>query len=291
VATPILPEIGLGCANVLRASLPDLIEAAEHSGFRRITAHPYGFAAALGSGWTEVALRRRLEEAGLEVTMIDALADVFPGQRLRDGLAPDVRAALPPAVLDAPSQETGFRAAKALGAPLVAVNHYLGAPTPLENLAEALGQVCRRAGERGLTVCVEPIPGTGIPDLATGQALVESCDEANARVLLDVFHHDRSGGTIDDVRSLPTGAIAAVQLSDCVQSTRGSVHVPLAGRLMPGDGHLPLRDLVTAALVNNPSATIDVEVLNQELAALPPDEVARGLAAAVERWRAAFEYR
>ena len=48
VAAPVLPEIGLGCANVLRASLPDLIDAAQRHGFRRATAHPYMFAAALG---------------------------------------------------------------------------------------------------------------------------------------------------------------------------------------------------------------------------------------------------
>jgi hypothetical protein len=58
---------------------------------------------------------------------------------------------------------------------------------------------------------------------------------------------------------------------------------------MPGEGCLPLRDFVAAALANNPGATIDIEVLNGGLAALAPDEVAQRLAAAVRDWRATFE--
>ena len=46
---------------------------------------------------------------------------------------------------------------------------------------------------------------------------MDACGEPNACVLLDVFHLDRSGGTVDDVRRLPPGAIAGIQLSDRIR--------------------------------------------------------------------------
>ena len=41
--TIVVPDIGLGCANLLGDPLPAFIDAAEHAGFRRITVRPYAF--------------------------------------------------------------------------------------------------------------------------------------------------------------------------------------------------------------------------------------------------------
>ena len=38
-----VPDIGLGCANLLQATLPQFIDAAERAGFRRITVRTYAF--------------------------------------------------------------------------------------------------------------------------------------------------------------------------------------------------------------------------------------------------------
>jgi sugar phosphate isomerase/epimerase len=282
----VVPEIGLGCANLLRASLPEFIDAAERAGFRRITVRPYAFTRALDAGWTESALEARLAGAGLAVTMIDALTHALPGTPRYAELAPDVRTRLPPDLVDPPDEATCFRAATALGASIVNVTHYLGRPLPLPVLAETVGAVCRRAAPLGLRICLEFIPDSGLRDLPFAQAVVDACGEPNAGLLLDVFHLDRSGGTVDDVRRLPPDAVAGIQLSDRTRTAAGTGHVPLSGRLLPGEGELPLRELVGAALQNSPAATLDIEVLNDELANLPFDEAATRLAAAANEWRA-----
>jgi hypothetical protein len=46
--------------------------------------------------------------------------------------------------------------------------------------------------------------------------------------------------------------------------------------------------LITAALENSPEATVDIEVLNEELRALPMDEAAARLAAAGKAWVASL---
>jgi sugar phosphate isomerase/epimerase len=283
--TVVIPDIGLGCANLLEATLPEFIDAAERAGFRRITVRPYAFAKALEAGWSETALQRRLADAGIAVTMIDAHTTALPGTPTAEELDAAVRSRLPADVLDPPDEAMCFHAATALGASIVNVTHYMGPPLPSEVLAEAVAGVCRRAAPLGLTICLEFFPDSGLPDLPFTRSVVEACGEANASILLDVFHLDRSGGTIEDVRRLPPGAIAGIQLSDRT-SPPGTPHVPLSGRQLPGAGRLPLRDVVAAALDNSPGATLDIEVLNDELRSLPLPERALRLAAAATAWRA-----
>ena len=281
-----VPDIGLGCANLLELTLPEFIEVAERAGFRRITVRPYSFFQALDAGWTEPALQGRLADAGIAVTMFDALTHALPGMPTVSDLDPGLVARLPPELIDPPDESMCFEAATALGASIVNVTHYMGRSLPAEVLADALAGVCQRAAPLGLRISVEFFPESGLPDLPFAQSVVEACGEANAGVLLDVFHLDRSGGTVEDVRRLPPGVIVGIQLSDRKRPAPGSRHVPLSGRELPGDGELPLRELVEAALENSPDATVDIEVLNDELRNVSPDEAAARLAAAAAGWRA-----
>lgn len=286
-----IPPIGLGCANLLQCDLPEFIEVAGKAGFHRITVRPYAFAQALKTGWTEAAIRRRLTDRGITVTMVDALTSALPGTPAPTEIDPMVRSRLPPEVLDPPTAEMCFRTCAALGARVLNVTHYLGDALPAEVLGSSLAGVCRRAAPLGLTVCLEFIPESGIPDLATARAVVEACGEPNCAVLLDLFHLDRSGGSADDVRRLPSGWIGGIQLSDRTRPSGPTSHVPLSGRQLPGEGELPIDELVIAGLENNPDASLDIEVLNEELRALTPQEAADRLAGATRRWRAAFEER
>jgi sugar phosphate isomerase/epimerase len=284
--TVIVPDIGLGCANLLYTELPEFIDVAERAGFHRITVRPHAFLQARKRGWTDEMLAGRLVRAGIEVTMIDALTTALPGRPLSSDLDPDLRSRLPIDVIDPPDEVQCFDAASTLGASIVNVTHYLGRSQPRNVMAVALAGVCRRAAPLGLQISLEFFPDCGLPDIAFAQSVIEACGEANASLLLDVFHLDRSGGTVDDIRRLPPGAIAGIQLSDRLRPSPGTPHVPFGGRLLPGEGELPLRELVEAALENSPPATLDIEVLNEEMQNLSPQQTADQLAAAATVWRA-----
>ena len=270
---------------MLDATLPEFIDAAERAGFHRITVRPFAFARALEAGWTEDVLQRRLADADIVVTMIDGLSIALAGTPSVQDLDASVRARLPPDVFDPPDEEMCFRAATALGASIVNVVHYMGPPLPADVLGAAAAGICRRAAPLGLRICMEFFPESGLPDLPSAMAVMEACGEPNAAVLLDVFHLDRTGGTVEDVRRLPAGVIAGIQLSDRTTPAPGASHVPMGGRRLPGEGRLPLRELLEVALANSPHATVDIEVLNDELRSLPPDETAARLAAVVTAWR------
>src|SRR5205807_4165049 len=69
-------------------------------------------------------------------------------------------------------------------------------------LAEGVAALCRRAAERDLTIVLEFVPYTGLPDLAFTQQVVEASGQPNCALMLDVFHFDRTGGSAADIRRL-----------------------------------------------------------------------------------------
>jgi sugar phosphate isomerase/epimerase len=282
------PDIGLCCGTVMKAGLIELIEVAARHGFPTITVRPATFAAALEQGFDEKTIRRRLSDAGLRVAMIDALTRDLPGATVADSSDPKLRAIFPEEVFFPPDQETCLRAAAILEAPYLNVTHFGGKPVPLSDMAEAIGAICANAASHGVTLALEFVPGTGIPDIGTADAIAKSCGEPNCRITLDPWHLDRSGGSVQDVVDLAANSLGGVQLCDRVPEPPGTPYVPMTGRCMPGEGQLPLYDLVSAALANSPGISIEAEVLNEELRALTPDEAAARVRAGVQKWRSGF---
>jgi sugar phosphate isomerase/epimerase len=121
------------------------------------------------------------------------------------------------------------------------------------------------------------------------QAITAACGEPNCKILFDTWHLARGGHGVSDLRALPPGAIGALQLSDRIEPPPGSAYVPMTGRLLPGEGELPLGEIVAAALVNSPGITIEVEVFSEELTGMTADTAAARTAAAVQAWRRQLE--
>jgi sugar phosphate isomerase/epimerase len=280
------PNVGLGCATLMSAGLTVLIEAAARHGFPTLTARPAAFAAALEQGVSEQALRRRLRDAGVAVRMIDAL-NCLPGESTLDPADPNQRH-LPREAFFPPDEETCFRAAEVLEAPFVNVTHFAQKPVPTEQMVDSLGGVCRRAGRRGLGIALEFIPGTGLPDVVATDRIARACGEPNCAITLDPWHWARSGGTLDDVRGLAPGAFFGMQLCDHVPTPAGAAYTPMSGRIVPGEGTLPLVELVSAALANSPGITIEAEIISDELRAMAIDDAAAHVAAKVDAWRKTF---
>ncbi len=281
-----LPNIGLGTANLLKTPLPEFIELARRHGFRRITVRPYAYLQALQQGHKPIDLRRQLEDAGIEVSMIDALTHGLPGVTAPETWDAATRASMPADALNPPNLAICLETALALGAKILNVVAYRGAVAPVSEMAEAITAICRRAAGSGIQIVLEFLPESGIPDIHHARQVLEACGQPNVGMLLDVFHLGRTGGTVDDVRRLAPRTITSIQISD--RNPSDAKHIPYGGRLMPGEGKLPLRALIAAALENNPAATLDIEVLNDELKALSADTVAARLAAAAATWRDSY---
>lgn len=270
-----LPSIGLCWGTIHQANLEQTIELAARYGFPTLQIPPdivfeHGNAA---------VIRRQLRDAGVQVRLIDAITAGIPGMRIE------------PVVFrgrEMPRHDaaTCLEVANALEAPLVNISHYLGSPVPLEQMAEGVGTVCRMAAVHGVTIVLEFVPESGIRSIGEAAEIAVATDEANCRVHLDTWHLARSGGSAATIEPLPGGLIGAFQLSDRTEPPFGAAYVPMTGRLLPGEGELPLDAIVAAALANSPDLTIEVEVFSEELATMQPDDAVHRVAAAVAKWSA-----
>jgi sugar phosphate isomerase/epimerase len=125
---------------------------------------------------------------------------------------------------------------------------------------DELAALTELAAERGILTSIEPVPGLTIPDLPTALAAVAHINREEISLLIDTMHVARSGATADDLRSVPAELIGYVQLSDVpVRSTKEFDYAEEAiyQRMAPGEGELPLADLL-AALPNDRVVGLEV---------------------------------
>jgi 2-keto-myo-inositol isomerase len=92
----------------------------------------------------------------------------------------------------------------------------------------------------------------------------------NIAIMLDTWHFFRTAGELEQLKQLPRKTIGGVQIGDAAAATRGvGDKVTGADRLLPGDGVVPLRDIVAIARRNNPAVIVGIEVFNRASTKLP----------------------
>jgi sugar phosphate isomerase/epimerase len=143
---------------------------------------------------------------------------------------------------------------------------------------ERFCDLCDRATAYGLTVALEFAVYTGVRTLAHAAQVVARSGRANTSVLIDALHFSRSGGLPAHVREVASSLFRYAQLCDAVPDMPAAHDTPAlirearTGRLLPGEGALPLADLVAALPVDLPLA---VEAPCRATADLPAVERAR----------------
>lgn len=143
--------------------------------------------------------------------------------------------------------------------------------------------ICALAAEHGLRVGIEPTSYCVIRTLAQADALLREAQADNAGILVDALHFVRAGGRIADLAALAPERFAYVQICDAQASApaddAGLMAEARSGRLLPGEGDLPLDAMLDAL---PPGLPIGVEAPTAAFAALPLEECAR-LAGAATR--------
>ncbi len=155
----------------------------------------------------------------------------------------------------------------ALGARAVLV---AGDDTNLIRLSENYGRLCERLRQYQLSADLEFMPWTGVPDAMTAWQVVQMAGTpANAGILVDALHVDRSGTTPAQIASLPRHLLHYAQICDAADrhalgralSTEEMIHTARCERLQPGEGAIAL-GAVFAALPRE--IPISVEVVHLE---------------------------
>lgn len=126
---------------------------------------------------------------------------------------------------------------------------------------------------------IEPVILGPDGDIGDALGVVQAVARPNAGVLVDTLHLARSGGSPDDLARMPRGLLPYIQVADAPASLAdgsfgGLVDEALHGRLLLGDGGLPLRDVLAAV----PDVPLSFELRSRDLMANYPDPLDRARA-------------
>ena len=245
-----MPSFSLAALTVLELAPPALVDVAatcgyDHVGIRLLPSTPGGIAYPLmddKAGLKETIAR--LDATGVTVADLEVVA-----------FRPETEIA-------------GFSAFFETGARLRAKHILVAAYDPvLDRFADRFAAFCEAAAPFGLSADLEFMPWTSVPDLETARRIVEQVGKANAGVLVDALHFDRSGSTIGDIAKIPASKLHYWQLCDGPAerpaTTEEMMLAARTERMFPGEGGI---DLVALARAMPADITISIEVPTLELA-------------------------
>jgi len=262
MSTPLPRPISLAHLTVLDTTPPALVTVAAAAGFRtigiRLTATPsvgvppYDI---LGEGPLLRETLLRLADTGVSVLDTEFLR-----------FEPDQPVGIPEGFLEVSAR---------LGAQNVLV---MSAEPEEARTLERFCDLCDRAAAYRLHVCLEFAIYTGVRTLADAARVVARAKRSNASVLIDALHFSRSRGIPADIGSVEPSLLRYAQICDAGGDMPGPTDTPAlvrearTGRFLPGEGVLPLKELV-AALPH--TAPLAIEAPCRATADLPAVERAR----------------
>ncbi len=158
---------------------------------------------------------------------------------------------LEPALEFASSVGAQWLAATALELP-----HYASADEPA--FIRSLAAVGETAAKYGMRVMLEFMAFRGISNFDEALRVVRAVGSPNVAITLDVLHFFRSGGAVDSLVEVEPELIGCAQLSDAPRHAPSDlIQEARSGRLYPGEGALPLRELIRTLPAKTP---LSVEV-------------------------------
>jgi len=242
--TESLPPLGIAHFTVIEVPPVELVTLAAKVGYAAVglrlhPAFPGAPVYEIPSG-SEVMreMRRRLNGEGIRVHDIEFVT---------------IDAEFRPSRLTAMLESAGE-----LGAARVSV---CGDDPDRSRLIANFAELCDLAATYGMGVDLECMAWRQVASFPDAVRVVQDAGRANGGALVDALHLSRTGGSPRDLQGLPQNMVRSVQLSDALSapptSIEGIIQEARGGRLPPGQGELPLTELLAAV---PDGAAIGVEV-------------------------------
>lgn len=254
----------LAALTVLELSPPEMVEVAARAGYSHVglrlvpaTVEEHHFAL-----MTDAELRRqtqqRLRDTGVGVLDIEILR-----------LKPDTCLA-------------ELRALLEVGAEFSASELLVAGNDPDEaRLSDNFAQLCDLAKPFGIHPHLEFMPWTDARDLNQALRIVEAAGRSNGCVLVDAFHFDRSGSSLEQLAQIEPARLRYAQLCDVLGPRPDDMAEILrqarSERRFPGEGDCDLQGLLKALPANIP---LSLEVPIQDSGVNAQQRAERALQAA-----------
>jgi sugar phosphate isomerase/epimerase len=168
-----------------------------------------------------------------------------------------------------------FEAAAALDAHHIKAGNIPGKPCEMPRLNEAYAELVADAAANcpGSKVLYEFMPfDVNVNSIDTALAVMEGID--NTGVVIDTWHMGKLGIQPEDLRRFPLERLGWIELSDGqYENMEDQLDEVVNRRKLPGEGEFPIREYVRVAQDMGYSDVWGVEVLSEDLRALPLDEM------------------
>ncbi|MFH1609157.1 MAG: sugar phosphate isomerase/epimerase [Candidatus Bipolaricaulota bacterium] len=249
--------IGLNGATVPGASLEEGVRAAHRAGFTAFEPRVPLLVSAEAAGRTPQVLESL--SRGLAWLPLNGVEGVFTSPRSKLG----------PRAREIFALAARFRVPQAILVP----GAWAAGPNPSDALAELrwLGTEARHHGVEPLYELIG-FPTFAFPSLDQAYDLARA---AGFPLVLDTFHLAISRTRPDEVARLPASAIGLVHLSDAITAGKGLEELRDEDRVLPGEGGLPLKDLLDGIRRTGYSGPVSVEVFHPKYGERDPAAVAR----------------
>jgi sugar phosphate isomerase/epimerase len=262
----------LGFLNCSEVPPHELVSLAGEAGFEsvgiRITGRRVGdpYTPVIGNPAAIADIRTRLRDSGVRLSNVSAY-HLYPDVSLRE-LAPLVDTA----------HELG---ARAIVASCYDPDH--------ARFCDTVAAYADVAAQAGLRLAFELVPFSQAKTLGEVVSIVRTVARDNFGILVDPLHIVRSGAAPDELRGLPREWFVFAQLCDAPRHKPVGLDLPgeaRTGRLDPGEGQLPIADILDAL---PPDLEIECEFPTVANLQLPPPARARQIREVAQRYLAQYD--
>lgn len=260
-----------GAMDVTPDQVKQIVNATAGAGFSGVSLWAFHHQAAVAAGMSDDDVQALHNDAGLTVPMVESLIGWETGDT---------------ATIDAQCTGT-FEVASRYGAKTVGSVVMGPSLESFDAAVTGFAHLGKLAAERGLGVCVEWLPWTGLPDLKSAWKLVQDTGLDNVGLVVDTWHWLRQPGgpDVETLRQIPGERIHCVQLDDAHAQPVGddTMMEAMTARLLPGEGAVDFAELLAVLDEIGADPIWAPEVFNNELLALGPDEMAKRVGAATRK--------
>jgi sugar phosphate isomerase/epimerase len=257
--------------NVRNLPFQDQLKTTAAVGLNEMSMTPLDFDRNRAKGISPRDMRTMAADLGVSLPILDPMASWAP--HWRSGISD-------PGFMEflGYSADDFFRIADELGVSTMTV---IGTLQPglasVPEIAESFALLADRAAAHGLRCVLEFIPIWGINNLEMAWQILQIADRPNAALAFDFWHYIRGGRDDALLRSIPGNKIAYVQVTDAeaIPPAGRSLHDDcLFHRLQPGQGGLPIKELLDILCEIGGTERIGPEVFSAKLDALPAEAIA-----------------
>lgn len=218
------PLVG-GSMDVTPEQVKTIVDASADAGFGGVSLWAFHHQAAVGAGTSPEQVRAWHTDRGLSVPVVESLIGWEGGDE-----------AAIQEMCGGTFEVASFYGAKAVAGVVMAPEIDRAAAT------KGLALLGRMGADRGLKVCIEWLPWSGLPTLKSAWEMIQEAGGDNLGLVVDTWHWLRQPGGPDPetLRQIPGDRIHCVQLDDTTVAGEGddAMLESMTNRLLPGEGEV-----------------------------------------------------